>query len=67
MQNILVTGGAGYIGSHACKVLKNAGYQPVTFDNFVTGWRDAVKYGPLFEGDLCDPASVAAAFEEYNP
>ncbi|MGB0900690.1 UDP-glucose 4-epimerase GalE [Halocynthiibacter sp.] len=67
MQNILVTGGAGYIGSHACKVLKNAGYQPVTFDNFVTGWRDAVKYGPLFEGDLCDAASVAAAFEEYNP
>ena len=67
MQNILVTGGAGYIGSHACKVLKNAGYQPVTFDNFVTGWRDAVKYGPLFEGDLCDPASVAAAFEEYSP
>ena len=52
MKTILVTGGAGYIGSHACKALAAAGYRPVTFDNLDTGWRDAVKYGPLEEGDL---------------
>lgn len=67
MQNILVTGGAGYIGSHACKVLKAAGYNPVTFDNFVTGWRDAVKFGPLAEGDLLDRDSIKSAFETYKP
>jgi len=67
VQNILVTGGAGYIGSHACKVLKTAGYNPVTFDNFVTGWRDAVKFGPLAEGDLLDRDSIKSAFETYQP
>ena len=45
--NILVTGGAGYIGSHACKALRDAGYTPVTFDNLSTGWQDAVKFGPV--------------------
>jgi len=67
VQNILVTGGAGYIGSHACKVLKAAGYNPVTFDNFITGWRDAVKFGPLAEGDLLDRDSIKSAFETYQP
>jgi len=67
VANILVTGGAGYIGSHACKVLKTAGYTPVTFDNFITGWRDAVKFGPLVEGDLLDRASIDAAFAMYQP
>ena len=51
MRNVLVTGGAGYIGSHACKALKTAGFTPVTFDNLVTGWRDAVKFGPFEQGD----------------
>lgn len=51
-KNILVTGGAGYIGSHACKALQQAGYVPVTFDNLVTGWRDSVKFGPFEQGDL---------------
>ena len=45
MKHVLVTGGAGYIGSHACKALHAAGFIPVTFDNLVTGWRDAVKFG----------------------
>lgn len=67
MQNILVTGGAGYIGSHACKVLQAAGYNPVTFDNFITGWRDAVKFGPLVEGDLLDRDSIESAFQTYQP
>lgn len=67
MRNVLVTGGAGYIGSHACKVLKSAGYNPVTFDNFITGWRDAVKFGPLAEGDLLDRDSIKSAFDTYQP
>ena len=43
---ILVTGGAGYIGSHACKALAAAGHVPVVFDNFSTGWHEAVQFGP---------------------
>lgn len=67
MTHVLVTGGAGYIGSHACKALRNAGFTPVTFDNLETGWKDAVKFGPFVEGDLMDRAAVDAAFAEYNP
>ncbi|MCA0870482.1 UDP-glucose 4-epimerase GalE [Seohaeicola saemankumensis] len=67
MSNILVTGGAGYIGSHACKALKAAGYTPVTFDNLVTGWRDAVKFGPFEEGELSDRARLDAVFAQYQP
>lgn len=65
--NVLVTGGAGYIGSHACKQLRAAGYVPVTFDNLSTGWREAVKFGPLVEGDLLDPDALRRAFDEHAP
>lgn len=64
---VLVTGGAGYIGSHACKALKAAGYLPVTFDNLATGWRDAVKFGPLEEGDLADRARLDEVFARWKP
>ncbi|GGX40204.1 UDP-glucose 4-epimerase GalE [Tateyamaria omphalii] len=67
MKHVLVTGGAGYIGSHACKALRAAGYVPVTFDNLETGWRDAVKFGPFVQGDLLDRAALDAAFARYNP
>ena len=67
MTNVLVTGGAGYIGSHACKALKAAGFTPVTFDNISTGWRQAVKFGPLVEGDLLDRAALDAAFAAHKP
>lgn len=67
MANVLVTGGAGYIGSHACKALAASGHTPVSFDNLVTGWRDAVKFGPLVEGDLLDRAQIDAAFAQYQP
>ena len=67
MTNVLVTGGAGYIGSHACKALAKAGFTPIAFDNLNTGWAEAVKYGPLFKGDLLDPASIAQAIETYKP
>ena len=66
-QTVFVSGGAGYIGSHACKLLRSQGFLPVTFDNLSTGWREAVKYGPLEEGDLMDRARVDAVFKEYAP
>ena len=53
-QSILVTGGAGYVGSHACKALARAGYRPVVYDNLSRGHREAVRWGPLVEGDLHD-------------
>ena len=67
MAKILVTGGAGYIGSHACKALRDAGYEPVTFDNLSTGWAEAVKFGPLVQGDLTDRAAIDAAFADHQP
>ena len=56
-QKVLVTGGAGYIGSHACKALQRSGFIPVTFDNLVTGWRDAVKFGTFKSSDLINEAA----------
>lgn len=67
MKHVLVTGGAGYIGSHACKALRAAGYVPVTFDNLETGWRDAVKFGPFVQGDLQDRTALDAALAQYAP
>ncbi|MEP1356262.1 MAG: UDP-glucose 4-epimerase GalE [Tateyamaria sp.] len=67
MVNILVTGGAGYIGSHACKALKQAGFTPVTFDNLATGWEDAVKFGPFEQGDLLDRPRLDEVFDAYKP
>ena len=67
MSNVLVTGGAGYIGSHACKALRAAGFTPVTYDNLVTGWKDAVKFGPFEQGELSDRARLDAVFAQYEP
>ena len=53
-MKVLVTGGAGYVGSHCCKALARAGFLPVTYDNLVRGNRSAVKWGPFIEGDLAD-------------
>jgi len=64
-QAILVTGGAGYIGSHACRALRAAGYQPVVFDNFSTGHRSFVG-GPLVTGDLLDKAALDGAFARHD-
>jgi UDP-glucose 4-epimerase len=66
-EHILVTGGAGYIGAHACKALARAGYVPVCFDNLSTGWAEAVKFGPLVQGDLMDRASIDAALRDWQP
>ena len=67
MAVVLVTGGAGYVGSHACKALAAAGHEPVVFDNLSTGWRAAVRWGPLIEGDLLDRAALDAAFARHRP
>ncbi|UAB88749.1 UDP-glucose 4-epimerase GalE [Ruegeria sp. SCSIO 43209] len=67
MTNILVTGGAGYVGSHACKALTRAGYTPVTYDNLVIGWQDAVKFGPFEQGGLLDRARLDEVFAKYQP
>jgi UDP-glucose 4-epimerase len=67
MSHVLVTGGAGYIGSHACKLLAARGHVPVTVDNLSTGWAEAVKYGPLVRADLTDRDALDAAFARYRP
>jgi len=67
MERVLVTGGAGYIGSHACKALASAGYLPVAFDNLTSGREAAVRYGPLERGDLLDPERLAAVFAVHRP
>lgn len=51
-MNVLVTGGAGYVGSHTCKILKQSGYTPIVLDNFVYGHEWAVKWGPYFKINL---------------
>jgi UDP-glucose 4-epimerase len=67
IKNVIVTGGAGFIGSHACKALREAGYTPITVDNLSTGWEDAVKYGPFEMVDLLDRNKLDLVFEKYQP
>ena len=67
MRHVLVTGGAGYVGSHACRMLAASGYRPVTLDNLSTGHRWAVKWGPLEVGDIADRARVTQSIETYRP
>lgn len=65
-RRVLVTGGAGYIGSHACKALSRAGYHVVVYDNLVAGHRAAVRYGELVEGDIADVAAVRRALQTHQ-
>ncbi len=67
VQTILVTGGAGYIGSHVCKALKRKGYNPITYDNLCSGNREAVKWGPFEEGDVRDKARLSEVIRRYSP
>jgi UDP-glucose 4-epimerase len=60
---ILITGDAGYIGSHCCKAIAEAGFQPVSYDNLSTGHADFVQWGPLVVGDVSDYAKVAAGLD----
>jgi UDP-arabinose 4-epimerase len=67
MPSVLVTGGAGYVGSHACKNLAASGYSPVVFDNLERGSKDFVKWGPLEVGDICDKARLIEVMDRYEP
>ncbi len=66
-MRVLVAGGAGYIGSHTCKALAQAGHLPIVYDNLRTGHAWAVKWGPLEQGDLNDPAMLGAAMRRHRP
>jgi UDP-arabinose 4-epimerase len=66
-MRILVTGGAGYIGSHVCKVLAAKGFEPIVYDNLSRGNRWAVKWGPLELGDIADTVRLRAVLEQYRP
>jgi UDP-arabinose 4-epimerase len=66
-MRILVTGGAGYIGSHACKALAAKGFEPVVFDNLSRGNRWAVKWGPFEQGDIADMQRVREVVAKYRP
>ena len=65
-QTVLVTGGAGYIGSHACKSLAGAGYRPVAYDSLVRGHREAVRWGPFVEADLADTERLADTLKRFD-
>ena len=67
MTSVLVTGGAGYVGSHSCKALAAAGFIPVTYDNISRGHREAVKWGPLEEGDIRDRGRLDAVLQRHRP
>lgn len=64
---VLVTGGAGYVGSHACKALAAYGYEPVVFDSLEAGHAGAVKWGPLERGTLLDRVRLNGVMERYQP
>jgi len=63
---VLVTGGAGYIGSHAAKALKRAGYRVIVYDNLVAGHRTAVKFGDLVEGDILDTDGLTEVLHRHQ-
>ncbi len=66
-MKVMVTGGAGYIGSHSCKALERAGHEPVIFDNLSTGFRSLARHGSFVHGDLGDPASIMGAMMAHRP
>lgn len=65
-MKVLVTGGAGFIGSHACKALAGAGHEPIAFDNLRTGHAWAVRHGPLEQGDLLDMSRLTDVMSSHG-
>lgn len=66
-EAVLITGGAGYVGSHTCKALAASGYLPVTLDNLIYGHPWAVQWGPFIEGDITDVPVLDRIFSDYRP
>ena len=66
-MNVLVTGGAGYVGSHACSALHAAGLSPVTYDNLSRGFRELVRFGPFEQGDILDETRLVEVLDAYRP
>lgn len=66
MVSVLVTGGAGFVGSHTCKLLATKGFLPVTFDSLENGHREAVRWGPLIVGDIRDKRAIQSALADYK-
>ena len=64
---VLVTGGAGYIGSHACRLLLKKGFIPIAYDNLSQGHAAAVQWGPLVVGDILDHDQLAKTLQKYQP
>ncbi|MBR7619196.1 UDP-glucose 4-epimerase GalE [Phenylobacterium sp. 20VBR1] len=67
MQTVLVSGGAGYVGSHTCLRLSEAGFNPVVFDNLSNGHAEFVQWGPLEVGDIRDSTRLDAVFAAHKP
>jgi UDP-arabinose 4-epimerase len=63
----LATGGAGFVGSHVCKLLVRNGYEPITYDNLSRGHFSLARYGPLIRGDLHDRAALRGVITEVPP
>jgi UDP-glucose-4-epimerase GalE len=66
-EPVLITGGAGYVGSHTCKTLAAMGYLPVTIDNLIYGHTWAVQWGPFVQGDILDSGVLDQIFSKYRP
>lgn len=66
-KNVIVTGGAGYIGSHTCAELARQGFTPITVDNLTNGHAEFVKWGPFINADIRDGAMLDSVFDEYQP
>lgn len=67
MSKILVTGGAGFVGSHACLKLAEAGFEPVVFDDLSNGHQAFVRWGPFEQGDIRDRARLSEVFQRHRP
>jgi UDP-arabinose 4-epimerase len=64
---VFVTGGAGYIGSHTCKLLSASGFDPIVYDNLSTGHREFAKWGEFVEGDIRDDTRLVEALRHHRP